>query len=146
VAIFIVLVVIVGFFLARLAVPLLSPPPDTLGINDGSLAPCPSSPNCYASAGSGEAITVEGAMDDAHARIVNIINSMDRATIITNQPDYVHAEFRSLLWGFIDDTEFHFDRENNVIHYRSAARLGQGDMGVNKQRIERIVNAFRRAS
>jgi uncharacterized protein (DUF1499 family) len=34
--------------------------------------------------------------------------------------------------------EFYFDEEKNLIHVRSASRLGKSDLGVNRARIEKI--------
>jgi uncharacterized protein (DUF1499 family) len=44
--------------------------------------------------------------------------------------------------GFVDDVEFYLDETSQVIHVRSASRLGQSDLGVNRQRIEAIRNKF----
>ena len=140
----IIFALIVLLVVARVAVAPLSPRPDNLGVTDGMLAPCPSSPNCYTSARNNRPIPYDGSQAEAHDRLVSIIDGMERAEIISDQPDYIHAEFRSALWGFIDDVEFYFDAENTVIHYRSAARLGHGDMGVNKARIADIQAQFNR--
>ena len=40
--------------------------------------------------------------------------------------------------GFIDDVEFYFDSNAEVIQVRSAARLGKSDLGVNRKRIDAI--------
>ncbi|MEQ8674491.1 MAG: DUF1499 domain-containing protein [Aggregatilineales bacterium] len=134
---------IILLVIARLSIAPLSPRPDNLGVSaDGNLAPCPSSPNCYSSARNNRPIAYDVSQAEAHDRLVSIINSMERAEIITNQPDYIHAEYRSALWGFIDDVEFYFDPNNNVIHYRSAARLGYGDMNANRNRINAIIERF----
>jgi uncharacterized protein (DUF1499 family) len=39
--------------------------------------------------------------------------------------------------------EFWFPQDEPVIHFRSAARLGYGDMGVNRDRMNRIAEAYR---
>jgi uncharacterized protein (DUF1499 family) len=39
---------------------------------------------------------------------------------------------------FVDDVEFWFDPAANVIQVRSASRVGRGDMGVNRKRIEAV--------
>jgi uncharacterized protein (DUF1499 family) len=38
--------------------------------------------------------------------------------------------------------EVYFDEEAGLIHFRSAARLGQGDGGVNRRRMEQIQAAY----
>lgn len=52
--------------------------------------------------------------------------------------DYLHVEFRSRFFGFVDDTEFALDEVAGVVHVRSAARLGHSDFGVNRRRVETI--------
>ena len=38
--------------------------------------------------------------------------------------------------------EFYLDRNGGVIHVRSAARTGKGDLGVNRKRVEAIRAEF----
>jgi uncharacterized protein (DUF1499 family) len=42
----------------------------------------------------------------------------------------------------VDDVEFTFDETAGLIHFRSAARLGYGDMGMNRARMEAIQTAY----
>jgi uncharacterized protein (DUF1499 family) len=44
--------------------------------------------------------------------------------------------------GYIDDVEFALDAGASVIHVRSASRLGESDLGLNRKRIESIRTAF----
>ncbi|MBD2452748.1 DUF1499 domain-containing protein [Nostoc sp. FACHB-87] len=117
--------------------------PNNLGVNNGRLAACPNSPNCVSSQ-STDAIhqiaplTFNTSPEQAIANLKSIIQSLPRTTIITETPDYLYAEFKSALMGFVDDVEFYLDREANIFHVRSASRLGQSDLGVNRKRIETI--------
>ena len=43
---------------------------------------------------------------------------------------------------FVDDVEFRHDSAGQVIHVRSASRLGRRDFGVNRERIEAIRDRF----
>jgi uncharacterized protein (DUF1499 family) len=63
---------------------------------------------------------------------------MPRTTIIESTDSYLYAEFASQLLGFVDDVEFYLDPAESVIQVRSASRLGQSDLGVNRQRVEAI--------
>ncbi len=117
--------------------------PANLGIKDGELAPCPSSPNCVSSRSADREHAVEplsftGTVTEAHAGLRKIILSMKRSRIITETNSYIHAEFTSAVFRFVDDVEFQFDESAKVIHVRSAARLGHSDLGVNRKRIENI--------
>ena len=57
--------------------------------------------------------------------------------------DYLWATFRSRIWRFVDDTELRLDAAGKVIHVRSASRVGKGDLGVNRKRVERLRNLFK---
>jgi uncharacterized protein (DUF1499 family) len=124
--------------------------PDNLGATDGKLAACPDKPNCVASqaddaAHHAEPLRFTTTPGVAWARLVRVVTAMPRVTVVTADDDYLHAEFASLLFRFTDDVEFVLDPENQVIHFRSAARVGHSDMGVNRERIEAIRAAFDRA-
>ncbi|MBD6617075.1 DUF1499 domain-containing protein [Komarekiella sp. 'clone 1'] len=116
--------------------------PNNLGVSNGKLAPCPNSPNCVSSQSSDAthqiAPLITSNPEGAIATLKGIIQSLPRTKIITESQDYLYAEFKSALMGFVDDVEFYLDRKANVIHVRSASRLGQSDLGVNRQRIETI--------
>jgi uncharacterized protein (DUF1499 family) len=117
-------------------------PPSSLGVTAGQLAPCPGSPNCVSS----EAATAEqrvvplrydGDAARARARLLDVLNSMERARIVQSTDDYLHAEFRSAVFGFVDDVEFYFSPPG-FIQVRSAARTGYYDFGVNRERVETL--------
>ncbi|BAZ49686.1 hypothetical protein NIES4103_22980 [Nostoc sp. NIES-4103] len=117
--------------------------PNNLGVRNGKLAPCPNSPNCVSSQSSDAAhkiapLTFTSTPENAIAALKSVIESLPRTTIITESKDYLYAEFKSALLGFVDDVEFYLDRNANVIQVRSASRLGLSDLGVNRQRIETI--------
>lgn len=117
--------------------------PNNLGVRNGKLAPCPNSPNCVSSQSSDAAhkiapLTFTSTPENAIAALKSVIESLPRTKIITESKDYLYAEFKSALLGFVDDVEFYLDRNANVIQVRSASRLGQSDLGVNRQRIETI--------
>jgi uncharacterized protein (DUF1499 family) len=63
---------------------------------------------------------------------------MPRARVMRADGNYLHAEFRSKLMGFVDDVEFTFDARAGVLHVRSASRLGRRDFNVNRERVEAL--------
>ena len=73
---------------------------------------------------------------------MKIIDSLKRTKIITDTENYIHIEFRTALFKFVDDVEFFFNDSEKLIHFRSAARLGYSDMGVNRKRMENITKLF----
>ena len=112
--------------------------PDNLGVNNGTLAPCPGTPNCVNSQSNDEKAKINPLPAVPISRIKAVVESMDRTKIITETNDYLHAEFASKLMGFVDDVEFYLDNGAGVVHVRSASRLGQSDLGVNRSRVEKI--------
>lgn len=147
--IIIVVVLVVLFFFFKWLVKRTSPMPQNLGVRNGRLAPCPSTPNCVSTFEPETdrlhqipAIALEGDTAVAQQKLLQIINNMPRSTVITAEPTYIHAEFRSPTWAFIDDVEFYLDSATNTIHFRSAARLGREDMKANRKRMEEIRAAF----
>jgi uncharacterized protein (DUF1499 family) len=75
-------------------------------------------------------------------RLLAVLGSMKRVEIVTREEGYLHAEFTSAVFRFVDDVEFSIDDRNNVIHVRSASRLGFSDLGVNRRRVEDIRKRF----
>lgn len=125
--------------------------PDNLGVYSGRLAPCPSSPNCVSSYSQDAEHGIASLSYDSEpgmaigltprsaiANLKQIIESMPRTNIIKEDEDYLYAEFTSKIMGFVDDVEFYVDPEANAIQVRSASRLGESDLGVNRERIETI--------
>ena len=69
-------------------------------------------------------------------RLAALVEAWPRTAVITNTRDYLHAESTSLVWRLVDDVEFRYDSVAGVIHVRSASRIGRGDLGVNRTRVE----------
>ncbi len=118
-----------------------------LGITDGRLSHCPKSPNCVSSHSGDRAHYIEplrftGSLDKAKDVLVSIIESEKHAKLITITDNYLHAEFTSLIFRFVDDVEFYFDDSTKTIHVRSASRVGYSDFGVNRKRVEKIRELF----
>jgi len=142
---------VVIFFALRWLIARASPLPANLGVENGRLAPCPTSPNCVSTQATDEEhriapIAYEGETAAAQANILAILQADPQFSIITNTPTYIHAEARTAVWQFIDDVEFYFDEANDLIQFRSASRLGYGDGGVNRQRMEEMRTLFQQTS
>ena len=121
--------------------------PLNLGITEGKLSPCPDSPNCVSSQSSDkrhfiQPVRYEGTEQKAMERLIGVIQGMKRCRIITMGDHYIHAEFTSAVFRFVDDVEFYFDSEAKIIHMRSASRIGYSDFGVNRQRMEKVRSLF----
>jgi uncharacterized protein (DUF1499 family) len=124
--------------------------PANLGVRDGRLALCPSSPNCVSSQSPDPEHAIDplqytGQLMEAKARLKEIIRNMKRASITDESDDYVRAEFTSALFRFRDDVEFWFDDHAKIVHVRSASRVGRSDLGVNRTRVEEIRERWKAA-
>ena len=63
---------------------------------------------------------------------------MAGARVVKSDTDYLYARYTTPLRKFVDDVEFWYDPVPRVIQVRSASRVGKGDMGVNRKRIEAV--------
>jgi len=121
--------------------------PDDVGV-DGEL-PCPpgrhgvSSACAWADHGHHvEPFPLDRTPGEAMARLRRLVKTLPRARIVTADADYLHVEFASAVFRFVDDVEFVVDEEEGVIDVRSASRVGYSDLGVNRRRVERLRSRF----
>lgn len=125
--------------------------PDYLGVKDGRLARPRSTPNCVSSqADAADAehhvapIRFKGSALEAVAAARKAVEGMRGATVMRHEGNYLYAEFKSKLLGFVDDVEFTYDDKAAVLHVRSASRLGRRDYGVNRARVEALRSRIER--
>lgn len=120
--------------------------PKTLGVRNGRLASCPDSPNCVSTQADREYQRMASIplRTDAMQALKRIVSAMPRTQIVTADDNYLHVEFTSALFRFVDDVEFFLDHEQRVIHFRSASRAGHSDFDVNRKRMQSIIAAFQR--
>lgn len=128
-----------SFFSSAIALADVTP----LGIKQGQLSPCPSSPNCVVSQADDSAHRVEplvyhGDLNTAREVLLKVLSVVPRTVVVEQTDNYIRAESTSRIFHFVDDVEFYFPVDEQVIHVRSASRVGESDLGVNRRRIEQI--------
>ncbi|HNH48666.1 MAG TPA: DUF1499 domain-containing protein [Myxococcota bacterium] len=108
---------------------------------------CPPSPNCVSTrAEPGDAehrIATLGFTGDAglaQQRLKALVLAQPGASLVTEKTGYLYFIFTSKIMRYEDDVEFEVGQ--NMIHLRSASRVGYGDMGVNRARMEAIAAAW----
>ena len=113
--------------------------PDNLGVKNGRFAPCRRSPNCVSSQADPldkehyiAPIEFRGSMQSLRGAIAEL----PLATIVTAEGDYLYAEFRTPILRFVDDVEFL--KAGDLLHVRSASRLGRRDFKANRNRVEQL--------
>ena len=119
------------------------------GLVDGHLAHCPERPNCVCSEYPNDADHYIEPLGLAGKSAADVIASI-RAVLIesggmiqSERADYIAATFASPLFGFVDDLEIRLDMDEDTLHFRSASRVGRGDLGANRKRVESIRSLIR---
>ena len=110
-------------------------------------SPCPDSPNCVSTQSTDKARLIEplhyaGSLADARQKLISVLENTKRMRLVKVETDYIRAEFRSLIFQFVDDVEFYFSPDQAIIHVKSASRKGYYDFGANRRRVERLNAAF----
>ena len=126
-----------------------TPPPD-LGVKDGRLKGLPATPNCVSSQAALypdhpmrafaeiAPLPLRGDATVTLARLQTIVAGMEGGRVVRTGPDYLYAQYTTKLLQFVDDVEFWVDPVAQVVQVRSASRIGHGDRGVNRARVEEI--------
>jgi len=121
--------------------------PDDIGLQNGRLRPCPSSPNCVCSETPEGPSSIAplvyadrfgGRGTEALESLVDYLRTLPRVEVVTQEPSYVHAVFITPLMRFRDDLELRLDEARGAIQVRSASRVGHSDLGANRDRVESI--------
>jgi uncharacterized protein (DUF1499 family) len=125
-------------------------PPTDLGVRGGRLKPPAKTPNSVTSQAALypdhpmrdfaqiAPLQLKGGDPAPLARIRQIVEGMVGARVVKSEPDYLYAQFTTPLMKFVDDVEFWFDPAAGVVQVRSASRVGRGDQGVNRARVDAI--------
>jgi uncharacterized protein (DUF1499 family) len=119
----------------------------TTGLTEGKLRPCPDKYNCVCTRDTAERHRIEplhytGTQEETREKLLMVVRRMAQSTLVKADADYIHVEFRSSFFEFVDDVEFLFDDASKLIHFRSAARTGYYDFNVNRKRMEEIRKRF----
>ena len=109
------------------------------------MAPCPALPNCVCSDASNPVhaiapISFSGEPATTWETLLGHLEEGPQFTIVEQSEDYIRAEARTRLLGFIDDVEFRLREQEIAV--RSASRVGLFDLGANRLRIEAVRKAL----
>ena len=122
--------------------------PEGLGPRNGTLAPCPDTPNCvhtghrHPEGTDGMYLVDSGG--DIDSRLREVVESMPRTEVVDSSPGYIHAEATSRIFRFVDDLELLVAPDGELV-VRSASRIGRSDLGANEDRVERLRERLREA-
>jgi uncharacterized protein (DUF1499 family) len=106
-------------------------------------APVPKSPNCVSSRAdpSDAGHFIEPLTGTTLAAVRAHVEQLPRVTVKESSDTYLHVVFTTAFFRFKDDVEF--EPEGDVVHVRSASRMGHSDLGVNRKRVEAFRTALR---
>ena len=79
-------------------------------------------------------------IDSPYEKVISIVQNSPRTKIVESDGDYLHAEVTSRIMKYVDDLEISYLPENNNLVFRSESRVGDGDFGVNRKRVDLIIN------
>lgn len=116
----------------------------------GHLAPCPPKPHCVSTSAAEPPdrrmppVPFTDLPASAHQRILSAMGHERRARVVVDSGGYTRLAVHTLVFRFVDDVEFIVDSVSRNIEFRSSARLGFNDWGVNRDRMDRVVARLRR--
>jgi uncharacterized protein (DUF1499 family) len=125
-------------------------PPADLGVREGKLKAPAKTPNSVSSQALRypdhpmrdfaqiAPLPLKGDGPSTLARLRQIVEAMPGAKVVRSEPDYLYAQFTTPLMKFVDDLECWYDPAAGVVQVRSASRVGHGDRGLNRARVESI--------
>lgn len=129
-------------------------PPKGLGLTEGKLKAPRSTPNSVSSQASLhpahprhqqaqiDPLLFKGDGQAALKRLAELVASLPGTNLMKQENGYLYFECRSRWLKFVDDLEFALDEGAQLIHVRSASRLGRRDFNVNRERVEAIRALF----
>jgi len=79
-------------------------------------------------------------IDSPYKKVSSIVQNIPRTEIVELDGDYLHAEVTSRIMKYVDDLEISFLPDDNKLIIRSESRVGDGDFGVNRKRVNLIIN------
>lgn len=106
---------------------------------DDKLIPCGEKPNCVSSFNQpDESHYIEPLKIDAMEFSLKQLDLPENFRVVTSTDNYIYATDKSNIFGFVDDLEILYLPEQNLVHFRSASRVGHSDLGANRKRVEAI--------
>lgn len=111
------------------------------------LKTCPDLPNCVSSQSVKPAhwvspIAFQGQSDQVLLNLKQLMLAMPSTQLIEEKQVYLQVQFQTRWLKFVDDVEVFVDADMQLIHIRSASRVGYWDFGANRKRVEQIRVGF----
>jgi uncharacterized protein (DUF1499 family) len=119
----------------------------TLGVENGQLTPISQKPNNVSSQSTNpeknvSVLTLKATTGETMAALKQAVESYGGGNIQTETETYLYVIFTTKLMKYHDDVEFWIDEESRQIHFRSASRAGYSDMGLNRDRYNKLAELY----
>ena len=75
-------------------------------------------------------------LENAFKKATKIVSETERTKIVEKTDSYIHAEAKTKWRRYTDDLLLKAIPEKGIIQVRSESRVGVGDNGVNKKRVD----------
>ena len=105
---------------------------------EGTLSECLIESNCVLVKWEFEKI------NQAYEKLIKIASELPRTIVLEESSDYWHGVCRSLIFRFPDDLEILKLPQKRIIQVRSASRFGVSDLGVNRNRVDKLYRKLER--
>ena len=142
---------LVGFVIvALIAMSITSHYGGSHGLFKGKLQACKATPNCICTEDfdnkNAEPINIQGVEAATAWEALKSVVVATGGKIESDDGKHLWATYTTPIFRFVDDFEARLDEQQAVIHLRSASRVGHGDMGVNKKRVDTIIEKYNAAA
>ena len=77
-------------------------------------------------------------LEASFTKAVEIVSNTARTKIVERKKNYIHAEAKTKWRRYTDDLLLKALPDKNIIQVRSESRVGIGDNGVNKKRVDNL--------
>lgn len=102
------------------------------------LKPCPGAPNCTSTSAS-----YNSPPDELFETVLSVLEKTGAKKVKPNSQELlIKAIYRIPIFGFKDDVVVKIDsyNSNSILFIKSASRLGNGDLGVNRRRVSKLLS------
>lgn len=115
----------------------------------GGVSACPESPNCVSSLAPETdtqhhvaPLPLRGSPAESVQALRALVLAQPGTELIGETATSLHFTYTSATFHFVDDLQLIADPAAGLVHLRSASRVGYGDLGVNRDRVEALRAAW----
>jgi uncharacterized protein (DUF1499 family) len=119
----------------------------TLGVTNGQFQPISKKPNNVSSQTDVPEkhvapLPTKASKEATMKALVEATKQYGPVEVIEQTEDYLYVVFTTALMKYHDDVEFYIDDEHKEVHFRSASRAGYSDMGLNRERYNKLAELY----